>query len=141
MYALYALGFFLLGFVSAQFLLRNNTKDIKPACTTSTMPAAQTSSTPSPSKLLLFKLTEIYDDHKKKDYDDTVYRLKAKVPQYIIDRVPDKLLADLQKAIDKPPREYSFAAYYAMEFLKKYAVDDEMVIDWLANHYKISLYE
>lgn len=158
MYALYeeymqlfnALGCFLLGFLSSYcFNVFQTYSTLKPTVITITSSvhtplveqSAKAHSNPilSRAKKLLLKLSNIYDNHKRKEYENTVCLLKAKVPQHIIDRVPSNLLADLQKAVDKSPKEYSFAAYYAMEFLKKYSVDDEVVIDWLSNHYDIEL--
>lgn len=127
----HALGCFLLGFVSIYFF--NSLKHIF-------IPTSpRVDSVTNRSKMLMMKLSDICANHQKKEYEESMRLLKEKVPQYIINRIPPHLLVDLQKAVDKPPKKYLFATNYAMQFLKKYSVDDEVVIDWLSKLYEIDI--
>jgi hypothetical protein len=101
-------------------------------------PTIQTS---SQNKLLMNKLSNIYDNHTKKEIETTYQALQLCVPAHVLERIPKNLWCDFKKAIDNSPKEYSFAAYYAVEFLKKYTFDEPNVIEWLCKQYDIGLDE
>lgn len=131
----YLLGSFICGFITSYwlqpFITKQPTKDGY-ICSSQDDQA-------SLSKRMQQELHKIYNDHEKKKHETTLRFLKENVPQDIIKRIPEKLYSDFQSAIEQPPRDYGFAAYYAIQFLEKYNLNDEIVINWLANKYHIEL--